>query len=101
MANIKTVKFKIEPHSKEYIEDLNETGDLHTPNLIHDIKEHFGDSIVYIEFINFNDNDPGINHIELKYVDDIHTVPEFINVRNKWNVDRTALEPCIELEIVT
>lgn len=100
-SNDTSTKDAIIRYIKEYIEDLNETGDLHTPNLIHDIKEHFGDSIVYIEFINFNDNDPGINHIELKYVDDIHTVPEFINVRNKWNVDRTALEPCIELEIVT
>ena len=85
---------------KEYIEDLNDTGDLHIPNLLHDIKEYFGDTIVYIEFMNFNNNRLGVNHIELRDIEDPHTVPEFISVRNQWNVDHTALIPCIDLEVV-
>ena len=40
-----------------------------------------------------------INHIELKEVESIHTVPEFICVRNRYNEDR-AIEPWIDLEIV-
>ena len=50
--------------------------------------------------MNFNDNRLGVNHIELKEVENIHTVPEFISVRNQWNADMSALEPCIDMEIV-
>ena len=85
---------------KNSVEDVNELGDLHIPNLIHDIKEYFGDAIVYIEFRYFNENPLGINHIELRDVIDPHTVPEFISVRNRWNADHSALEPCIDLEVV-
>lgn len=86
---------------KTAIENLNETGeDLHIPNLIHDLTEEFKDVIVYIEFMNFNDNRLGVNHIELKEITDIHTVPEFICIRNKWNEDKSGIEPWIELEIV-
>ena len=99
-SNDTTTKDAIIQYIKEYIEDLNDTGDLHIPNLIHDVKEHFGDMIVYIEFMNFNNNRLGVNHIELRYIEDPHTVPEFISVRNQWNVDHTALVPCIDLEIV-
>lgn len=94
------VKQEIIQYIKDYIEDLNELGDLHIPNLLHDIKEEFGDLIIYIEYMNFNNNRLGVNHIELKEVDDIKTVPEFISIRNRYNVDKSALEPCIDLEIV-
>lgn len=100
-ANDNSTKKEIIRFIKEYIEDLNELGDFHAPNLLHDLKEYFGDLIIYIEYMNFNDNRLGINHIELKDVINIHTVPEFISVRNQWNVDHTELEPCIDLEIVT
>ena len=99
-SNDSTTKNAIILFIKEYIEDLNELGDLHIPNLIHAITDYFAERIVYIEFMNFNNNRLGVNHIELKEVDDIHTVPEFISVRNQWNVDHTALEPCIEMEVV-
>lgn len=99
-SNDSTTRNAIILFIKEYIEDLNELGDLHIPNLIHDVTDYFADRIVYIEFMNFNDNRLGVNHIELKEVDDIHTVPEFISVRNQWNVDHTALEPCIDMEVV-
>ena len=86
---------------KSYIENLNDSGqDLHIPNLIHDATEEFKDLVVYIEFMNFNDNRLGVNHIELKEVDNIHTVPEFITIRNRLNEDKTDIEPWIDLEIV-
>lgn len=95
------IKETIIGYIKDYIEDLNENGtDLHIPNLLHDIKEHFGDLIVYVEFMNFNENRLGINHIELKDVVEVDTVPEFISVRNKWNDEKTALVPCIDIELV-
>ena len=96
-----TTKDALVKYIKEYIEDLNDIGDLHISSLIHDIHDYFGDLIVYVEFMNFNENRLGINHIELKEVESIHTVPEFISVRNKWNEDKTALTPCIDMEIVS
>ena len=99
-SNDSNTRDAIIQYIKDYIEDLNELGDLHIPNLLHDLKEYFGDLVVYIEFMNFNNNRLGVNHIELKEVEDIKTVPEFISVRNRYNVDNTALEPCIDLEIV-
>jgi hypothetical protein len=62
--------------------------------------EQFKDLVVYIEFMNFNDNRLGVNHIELKEIENIHTVPEFISVRNRLNEDKTGIEPWIDLEIV-
>ena len=86
---------------KSEIENLNESGqDLHIPKLIHDLMEEFKDVVVYIEYMNFNDNRLGINHIELKEVDNIHTVPEFICIRNRYTEDGSELEPCIDLEVV-
>lgn len=85
---------------KEYIEDLNEMGDLHVPNLLHDIKEEFEEVIIYIEFMCYNNNRLGVNHIELRDVIDPHTVPEFISVRNNLAEDGSTLIPDIELEIV-
>lgn len=85
---------------KSEIENLNDSGqDLHIPKLIHDLMEEFKDVVVYIEFMNFNNNRLGINHIELKEIDNIHTVPEFICIRNRMTADGD-LEPWIDLEIV-
>ena len=94
-------KQNIIEYIKAYIEDLNETDDLHIPNMLHDIKEEFNELIIYIEFMNFNDNRLGVNHIELRDIEDPSVVPEFISVRNRYNVDGTVLEPCIDIEIVT
>ena len=95
-----TTKNALILYIKQYIEDLNKTDDLHIPNLLHDIKEEFDDLIVYIEFMNFNNNRLGINHIEKRDEIDVHTVPEFISVRNRYNEDYTELEPCIDIEVV-
>lgn len=91
---------------KKYIENLNgleltDTKELHIPNLLHDIKEEYYDFITYFEFMNYNRNRLGVNHIELRDdVDDTHIPREFISVRNRLNEDG-VLEPCIDIEIVS
>lgn len=84
---------------KKYIEDLNDIGDLHIPNLITEIRMEFKDAIYWIEFMNYNEFWLGVNHIILREVEDPHTVPEFINVRNTYD-DLHQLIPCIEIEVV-
>ncbi len=85
---------------KDYVEDVNDLGNLHFPNLIHDIKEDYAESIVYIDYRYFNDKDIGTNHIQLQEPDSPQVVPEFLNVRNKYAADGTTLVPCITVEIV-
>ena len=95
-------KKRLMDYVKDYIENLNNTGkDLHIPNLIHDVKCEFKELIIYFEFMNFNRNRLGVNHIELRYLEDPKTVPEFICVRNVWNDDKTKLVPCIDMEFVS
>ena len=92
-------KDKVIQYIKEYIENINDIGDLHIPNLLSDIREKFSTSINWIEYMNFNDLWLGINHIILRDIKDPHVVPEFINIRNHYN-DEGLLEPCIEIETV-
>lgn len=103
LANINdiTTKTELNAYIKSYIEDLNMIDDkeLHIPNLLHDIKEQFGDLLIYIEYMNFNGNRLGLNHIELRDIDNPHIVPEFINVRN-YLTDMNELVPNIEIEYV-
>ena len=95
-----TTKGAIVQYIKDYIEDMNNTGkDLHVSNLLHDIKDNFKDLIIYIEFKNFNDNAWGVNHLLLKNIEDPATVPEFINVRNRYKSDGKTVEPCIDIEL--
>ena len=99
-ANDKETKQEVINWIKEYVEDVYEMGHLHFPNLIHDAKEYFNDSIQYIDFRYFNDKDLGENHIHLQNPDSPHIVPEFLNVRNKYNAGKTDLLPCIDILIV-
>ena len=50
--------------------------------------------------MNYNNNRLGVQHIELRDVEDPHTVPEFLNIRNKLASDGTTLVPCIEIEVI-
>jgi hypothetical protein len=95
-----TIKDSVIEFIKAYIEDLEEQGDFHLPNLIHAIKQEYGDSIIYIEFMNYNDNRLGVQHIELRDIDDPHIVPEFINVRNYLSNDGSTLIPDIDVELI-
>ena len=101
-SNDISVKNDIIAYIKDYVENLNNTNeDLHMPNLVSSVMDEYKDKIIYFEFMNFNKNRLGINHIELKDVIDPHQVPEFINVRNRLKDDGKTLEPCIDIEIVT
>ena len=85
---------------KEYIEDLNETGDLHLPNMITELSNKFASRCNYIEFMNYNDFWLGVQHIIQLESDDPHIVPEFLNIRNRYDVNGN-LEPWIDVEIIT
>ena len=101
-SNDISVKNDIIAYIKDYIENLNNTSeDLHMPNLVTQVTEKFKDKIIYFEFMNYNKNRLGVNHIELKDVTDPHQIPEFINIRNRLKDDGKTLEPCIDIEIVT
>lgn len=95
-----TIKADIISSIKEYIEDLNDIGDLHIPNLITDIINEYSDRIYFIEFVGFNNFDTDDQHIIKVDDDNPLTVPEFINIRNTINEETTELEPMIEITIV-
>lgn len=84
---------------KNYIENIDEIGDLHIPNLITDLTNKYGDRINYIEYINFNDFGLGVQHIVEKEEIPLDAVPEFLNIRNHYD-DTNRLVPCINLEVV-
>lgn len=83
---------------KSYIENLNDIGDLHIPNLITDIINEYEDRIYYIEYVGFNKFGTDDQHI-IK-VDEITDVPEFINVRNVIDSSTGMIVPDIEITIV-
>ena len=84
---------------KTYLENLNKTGDLHFPNLITELTNEFSDRINYIEYITFNDLGTGVQHIAVKNDLTIVDVPEFINIRNHYNLSYD-LVPWIDLEVL-
>lgn len=85
---------------KAYIEDLNDTGDWHAPNMISEITNNYETQIYYLEFMNYNNFQLGIQHITGIESDDPNIVPEFLNIRNRYNAEG-ELEPCIDIEIVS
>lgn len=85
---------------KEYMEDLYETDDWHAPNMITDITNEFSSRINFLEFMNYNNLRLGLQHIEKLDIDDPHVVPEFLNIRNRYDTEGN-LEPCIDIEVVS
>lgn len=83
---------------KSYIENLYGNDDWHAPNMINDIYSKFADRLNYLEFMNYNDFWLGVQHIIMNTPDDPTVVPEFINVRNRYNITGN-IEPCIDIEI--
>lgn len=71
---------------KDLIEDLNDITSLHIPNLITTITNKYQESIEYIEFLGFNNNGPGVQHIYrqdynvLTGTQDVEMIPEFLTV---------------------
>jgi hypothetical protein len=50
--------------------------------------------------MNYNNFQLGIQHITGIESDDPNIVPEFLNIRNRYNAEG-ELEPCIDIEIVS
>ena len=69
---------------KDYMEDLDELGTIHIPNLITQITNDYSESLAYFEFIGINEYGPSVQH--LHKLDDslipIHTAPEFICINS-------------------
>lgn len=85
---------------KEYIEDLNDIGDWHAPNLIRDIINEFEERINFIEFVGFNHFDADDQHIIDVSEDTPSVVPEFINIRNHKDEETYELVPNITIDLV-
>ena len=93
-----TTRNEIVKSIKKYIENLNDIGDLHIPNLITDIINEYEDRIYYIEFVGFNTFGTDDQHII--QVDENVDVPEFINVRNVIDPSTGLIVPDIEITLV-
>ena len=85
---------------KGLIEDLYDTGDWHSSNLIQYIMNEYDDRINFIEFVGFNEFDADDQHIIKVEVEDPTTVPEFLCIRNILNTETQELEPCVYIETV-
>lgn len=85
---------------KVMIEDLYDTGDWHSSDLIQSIMNEYEDRINFIEFVGFNEFDADDQHIVKVEVEDPNTVPEFLCIRNILNTETNELEPCIEITTV-
>lgn len=85
---------------KAYMEDLDDLGELHIPNLVTQITTNYKEQIVYFEYLGFNSYGPDVQHI-YKDTDNqinIHTAPEFLNVANFLDTDGT-LSPDINIYV--
>ena len=60
----------------------------------------YEDRINFIEFLGFNTFGSDVQHIVKIDSDDPLVVPEFLCIRNIYNPETEALEPCIEIETV-
>ena len=92
-------KSDIIAYVKKYVENIDDIGSLHIPNLITEVTNEFVDRIDYFEFLGFNNFGPGIQHILVQPVEDVNTIPEFLSIRNHLD-DTNSIVPWIDIEIV-
>ena len=85
---------------KAYIEDLYETGNLYTSNLVTYITDKYMDRINYFEFTGFNTFDANEQRLIKQDRENPATVPEFINIRNAFNAETGLIEPDIQITAV-
>lgn len=85
---------------KDYIEDLDDIGDLHIPNLVTQITNTYKEQITYFEYLGFNKYGADIQHIFRDPTDqtDIHICPEFLNIHNVKSADN-SLTPDINIYV--
>lgn len=79
----------IKAEIKSYIEELDDLGELHIPNLVTQITNNYSEQIAYFEYLGFNSYGADIQHI-YKDIDEeipIHTAPEFVNINNVLGTD--------------
>ena len=84
---------------KKYVENIDDIGSLHIPNLITEVTNEFADRINYFEFLGFNNFGPGIQHILVQPVENVDTIPEFLSIRNHLD-DASIIIPWIDIEVV-
>lgn len=87
--------------TKAYMENIYDIGDWHAPNLITELMNQFSDRVNFIEFVGFNEFDADDQHIYNIIDDDPSRVPEFLNVRNLFDLETMEYYPAIEIEFVT
>ena len=78
---------------KTIIENLNDITSLHIPNLITTITNKYKELIEYIEFLGFNGNGPGEQHLYrhdkniVLNAEDVNMIPEFLTVHTDLNME--------------
>jgi hypothetical protein len=85
---------------KAYMENIYDIGDWHAPNLIQELMNQFEDRVNFIEFVGFNEFDADDQHIYNMLDDNPATVPEFLNIRNLFDLETMEYYPAIEIEFV-
>ena len=101
-SNDSNIRNYIAEDVKEYIEDLDELDSIHLSKLITQINTDYAESIVYFDFLGFNDYDLNVLHLYKDETDDveINTPPEFISVNNVWNETTQDFEPDITIKVI-
>ena len=72
---------------KSYVENLENHDDFHIPNLISYITTKYESAINYFGWFGFNGFDANEQHMYKQEVEDKTICPEFINIRNKIDID--------------
>lgn len=83
---------------KAYVENLENHDDFHISNLISYITTKYESAINYFGWFGFNKFDANEQHMYKQEVEDKTICPEFINIRNKFDVDGNIVP---DIEIVT
>ena len=65
---------------KEYIEDINTVNELHIPNIVTLITNHYREQLVYFEFLDVNGYGPACQHLYLDESKSVDVCPEFLNI---------------------
>ena len=70
---------------KQFVENINSIKSIHMSNLVSEVTYRYRDHIEYFEFAGFNEYDNTIRHIYNSDNGDNSVVPEFINIRTKYD----------------
>ena len=79
----KNTKDNIAKDIKKLLEDIDNIGSIHIPNIITSITNSYSSLIEYIEFKSIDEYGPGYQHIYRKDPEETYTVPEMLTINNK------------------